>query len=283
MAEELDTSWFDINKYEKLSSLDLWGWHTQISIRNEIRRNKEAAAKWLERIKINPIIDDDDDNCDCDCEVEVEVEVEVEGEGEGEGEVEGEGEDREVEYDSRFPFNTDSVMSTSALFIWYSGTDSRLNDVWACCELQDTYTGITAKQEALITTPYDLLSKERGIDGVGLTNVNVDLTASDAQIMSDFRHWLTEYRKVAGYESCKKNFTDKNLSEWVQWRLLPYIDLTLVAAIEEKEITQATAAWLIFGSDADKVDIVDRLRRTTKPKAEWLFSDKTEAAIEVKL
>jgi len=266
MAEELDTSWFDINKYEKLRSLDLWGWHTQISIRNGIRRDKEDAAKWLERIKINPIIDGDgdDDNCDCDCDCEVEVE------------------DREVEYDSRFPFNTDSVMSTSALFIWYSATDSRLNDVWACCEL-DNYSEITAKQEALITTPYDLLSKERGIDGVGLTNVYVDLTASDAQIMSDFRHWLTEYRKFAGYESNKKNFTDKNLSEWVQWRLLPYIDLTLVAAIEEKEITQATAAWLIFGNDANKVDIVDRLRRTTKPKAEWLFRDKTEAAIEFQL
>lgn len=263
MAEELDTSWFDINKYEKLSSLDLWGWHTQISIRNEIRRNKEAAAKWLERIKINPIIDDDDDDDDC--------------------EVEGEGEDWEVEHDSRFPFNTDSVMSTPALFIWNDAQDDRLNDVWACCKLQDTYTGVTAKQEALITTPYDLLNKERGIDGMGLTNVHVDLTASDAQIMSDFRHWLTEYRKVAGYESNKKNFTDKNLSEWVQWRLLPYIDLTLVAAIEEKEITQATAAWLIFGNDANKVDIVDRLRRTTKPKAEWLFSDKTEAAIESKL
>jgi len=64
--------------------------------------------------------------------------------------------------------------------------------------------------------------------------------------MSDFRHWLTEYRKAIGCESKKKNFTDKNLSEWVQWRLLPYIDLMLVANFEKKTMTQANAAWLIF-------------------------------------
>ena len=85
-----------------------------------------------------------------------------------------------------------------------------------------------------------------------------------------------------GYNSSKKNFTDKNLSDWMQWRLLPYIDLMLAAAIEKKEITQPKMARLIF-NDEYEVDIVDRLRRTTKPKAEWLIKEETLLAINAQL
>lgn len=268
---ELDTNWFNLNNYQGLSELDLFGWERQISVRSwvhfllfstETKKEREialssesmkeflaryddSALRWTERIKANPILEP----------------------------YKYHEWHKWRESSLKYPFNTFSVMSTTAIWCWYSGRDDRFNDVWDCCELENT-SDVTEEQQALIETPYNLLCKNRGINTENLTNVSIDLAATDEQIKQDFCHWLSEYRKAIGYESNKKNFSDKNLAEWVQWRLLPYLDLLFVAAIEEKTLTQPKMARLIFSDEYD-VDIVDRLRRTTKPKAEWLMREET--------
>jgi len=93
---------------------------------------------------------------------------------------------------------------------------------------------------------------------------------------------ISAYRKACGYYSHEKNFTNKNLAEWNKWRLLPYIDLMLVAKANRAEITQNKIARLIFDDELE-VDIVDRLRRTTKPKAEWLIREETVTAIHAQI
>jgi hypothetical protein len=150
-------------------------------------------------------------------------------------------------------------------------------DVWESC-VSVFYRNATDEQKKLAHTPWELIVKERSIGLQVLNIVGVDLGASDEQIMSDFRHWLTEYKKFTGYKSPKRNFTDKDLSEWVEYRILPYIDLKSVAKFEGKIITQAKMARLIFPNEYD-IDITERLRRTTKPKADWLFSYSTTSAI----
>lgn len=57
MDEELDTSWFDLKKYEGLNKLDLSGWYTQllkylcIQYDNEYQDLEELVIKWTEEIK----------------------------------------------------------------------------------------------------------------------------------------------------------------------------------------------------------------------------------------
>ncbi len=108
--------------------------------------------------------------------------------------------------------------------------------------------------------------------------VSVNLKASDEQIMSDFRQWLSEYRKITGIEQPivkkRKNplpaFTNNDLSRWVEYRVLPYIDLTMIAQLEGKEMTYPKIANLIF-PDVYDVDIVERVKKTTKPEADRLI------------
>lgn len=115
------------------------------------------------------------------------------------------------------------------------------------------------------------------------TNITIDLTATDEQILSDFKHWLLEYRKAMGYQSNKNNFSKEDLSDWSKYSLLPYLDLTFAEIIEGKKITQPKMAELIFQDSKKYFDKVDRLRRTTKRKADWLIKDETLRAIEAQI
>ena len=234
MSDELDTSWFDLKKYDELNKLDLLGWHCQL-IDRMYEYNK---SKLIKRIKETPIFSTD-------------------------------GHERYFgwKYSSRYSFNTSSVESTKAFdFLSYANHDN-LKDVSMCHRVY------TDEAMAIVDTPINLLGKDRGMDNLGFDSfVTVDLTASDEQIMSDFKHWLTEYRKSTGYKSSKKDFTDNDLLYWVKYRVLPYIDLTLIAEFEGKKITQEKVARLIFPDEYD-VDIIDRLRKVTIPKAEYLLND----------
>jgi hypothetical protein len=253
VSKELDTSWFDLKNYDKLSELDLFGWQCQLAMRSYMQNYESTAALWRERIKSQPIIAyNDHDDWEWDC----------------------------YEEHRSHPFNTVSVKSMSAVNAWYGGNDDRLSDIWRCCELDNKFD-ITEEEQELISKPLDIFYKERGIDihDYGhFHSVEVSLLATDEQIMSDFHYWLTGYRKAISYESHKKNFTDKDLSEWIEYRVLPYIDLMLIAKLEGKSITQAKAARLIFPDEHD-IDITERLRRTTKVKADWLFKDSIIYAI----
>lgn len=250
MSKEFDTSWFDLKNYDKLNMLDLHEWYGQISFREYLLHHNNANKSQSECIKKNPIIVTDEDRY-------------YDGRG------------RPIKYS----FNTSSVESMSAYDLWENVMiqANELHDVWKCCG-SVLCRDATDEQKKLAYTPWDLVAKERNVDSAVFNIVGVDLGASDEQIMNDFRHWLTEYRKFTGYESPKKNFTDKDLSEWVAYRVIPYIDLKIIANFEGKTIKQAKMARLIFPDEYD-IDITERLRRTTKPKADWLFSGSTITAI----
>lgn len=66
MEKKLDTSWFDLKKYEELKALDLYGWERQISARQDIRNlnflsfHPQMAVRFFEDIKVCPIIEEND-------------------------------------------------------------------------------------------------------------------------------------------------------------------------------------------------------------------------------
>jgi hypothetical protein len=260
LANELDTSWFDLSKYRGIDTFGLREWERQLSVRsymwwcstNDSESFPEICDIWLERIKTAPLIP----NYEGDKSTW----------------------QKQREYN---PACFYSVFSTPAYHFWCAPNDNRLSDVWAACSLEDEGKA-TEEQYKLANTPYNWLYFQRGVSSEELTNVVVDLTASDEQIIKDFRKWLIAYRKACGFYSHEKNFTIKNFAEWNKWRLLPYIDLILVGKANRAEITQPRIARLIF-DDEFEVDIVDRLRRTTKPKAEWLIREETVTAMRAQI
>ncbi|MDD2863977.1 MAG: DUF6387 family protein [Methylococcales bacterium] len=268
MSKELDVSWFDLSKYDELASMDLNGWCYLLEVRQFIVSKvwENAGMDILPMIKElqeYPILMFNDNR-------------------------RGFFSSRTLDALRVYPFNTYSVYSTPAIHVWQDreweaesaeNGNELFQKIWKQCEVFERHS--TPEQDAPIYVPYDFLyqqttnSFENGLQ----TNVTVDLTATDEQILSDFQHWLTEYRKATGYESNKNNFSDKDFDEWRKYQLLPYIDLTLSRDIEGKKITNAKIASLIFKETDDPVGAL----RTTKKKAEWLLRRKTLEAIEAQI
>lgn len=247
MSKELDTSWFDLKKYDGLKKLDLNGWYIQIYNRLLLKSDfyfsitGEQPETLLHRLKENPII-----ACDRD----------MLGKN---------------NFNHKYNFNTPAVRSTTAFEFWSCIDNQDLDDVWKKCKVARETLCFPSDTEDSLYAPLDFLNKI-SYEGyfTNISHITVDLSAPDEQIISNFKYWLNEYRKAVNYKSSKKIFSDKDFSEWIEYRLLPYIDLKIISEIEQKEITQAKAARLIFSDEYD-ADITERLRRTTKPKADWLF------------
>ncbi len=259
MTDVLDWSWFDLKKYEPMRNFSLEDWFNQIYARqvlyhflfsdelkeerDKARTNKEwlkneGVLDWVGQIQDNPVLKWNEKSLN-----------------------------NYYGFYNEYPFNTLSVISTPALYMWNSVTDSRFSDVWKCCESDDT--------NPLANTPYDLLFKQKGIrDYEQNISVIVDFSASDEQIIKDFKHWLTEFRKAIEYRPIKKNFTDKNLAKWFDWRVLPYLDVIIYAEVEQIKLTQCQIAKKIYTDNRD-IDFTERVRVTTKPNAELLMRSET--------
>ena len=258
MTEELNTSWFDLKNYEKLNELDFWGWEKQLSKRCRVRDDKERAVFSLKEIKINPIVEYRTPLSDYKA-------WKQSGSNDNDAAMYAHFSENYKPWwhdPAIRPFNTYSIMSTPALYAWHHKDDDK---------------------PSLVTMNLAATGGYHGLDD-RLGNITIDLTATDKQIKSDFSRWLTEYRKTIDYESYKTNFTDKDLSNWVKWRLLPYIDLTLVAAIEKKTITTVEIGKLIYpDTERHFVDITERMRKTVIPKANWLFRNETLQALRAQI
>jgi len=147
------------------------------------------------------------------------------------------------------------------------------------------------------------------------TYVTVDLAATDGQIMADFEQWLKAYRKATGYMPDEKSrgeattkkspeFNESEIKNWRKLNLLPYIDLYLVAKAEGREISEDVRyedivgllcpkeydAYLNNEMDGDAkqertllINMTDKIRQTTAPKALSLLSDEILMAINRQL
>jgi hypothetical protein len=104
------------------------------------------------------------------------------------------------------------------------------------------------------------------------------LDASDEQLRSDFDAWLRETRaklghgimasppSVPAYQHPASSFDWQTLH---QSRVLPYIDLTLWADLNDRTIPAQVFAWALWGDAGRTNTIYD----TVKPKAEALMSE----------
>lgn len=293
MEKKLDLSWFDLKKYEGLKELDLYGWERQISERQNIRKfyhhlSRELAAYFFEDIKIYPIIEEKNGR-------------------------EQWGEWRKS--DVNHPYNTNSVFSITAeslkIHSYSLGLKSPnhslpnpFNDLSyrekttfseaqpdlsghnidrANFQFPITYTPLMRVEFPELSYDTPTIGGNRG-SFLNTTAVIIDLSADDEQIKKDFDHWLYEFKKTKKRtaENDKDNVTEKmDLADWVRQKLLPYIDLMLAAEFDGFTLGHVQAAKLIFPVLSGESD--NKIRRTTKPKANWLMKEETLFAIRAQL
>jgi len=122
-----------------------------------------------------------------------------------------------------------------------------------------------------LNQPFELLLKSFIKDFAAEKNrvsllVEVRLSAPDKVIVEDFSRWLTAARREFDFPA-EKIFTEAKREDLINYRVLPYLDLTLWAALEQVTIPNAVMAEALF-PDAG-VDAPYRVRRVTKPKADW--------------
>lgn len=241
-SDKFDTSWFKLENYDALESLDLRGWCRELSARYHLELwmsfcksrsvNKNAFCldfdmenlegesirieKLIQSIKQNPIVNDPF--------------FSVEG-------------DSLVWQDNpaMSKLSTYSVRSTAFIDITRAvlsdDSPNRLARHALAC-VDDGEIEETKEQYEMAWTPVDFFRP----GAQDFATVTIDLTVSDKMIIDDFEKWLKGYRDFMGAEQFKKtnrnqknpfqNFTKAKLKRWAENRYLAYLDLVLISAFE---------------------------------------------------
>ena len=244
MSKEFDTSWFDLKNYATFETMSLESWHHHLLW----RRNLEAFFPHRDKIKSDKQI------------LRIKENPAQQG---------NHCYKRQIGSNS---FSTPSINNlNSADMMFFRSTEDEFYPIWASCE--DNLNN---------DVPFDFLLKEQFPSFSRLSFVQINLSASDEQLKNDFDHWLKNYRKETGITSNKKYFSQSDLDKWFKFCAIPYLDLLLIAKIEDKKITQHRLSSLIFPNEFD-VDVVGRLRDTTKPMAEMLKNHDTHNLISLQV
>lgn len=105
--------------------------------------------------------------------------------------------------------------------------------------------------------------------------ISIDFNNNDEKIIRDFSEWLANERRINNEESRSQKKTDNDLKKLLEYKVLPYIDLFLWGEITGITLTQYQLAQLLFPNEFE-VDIKDRLRSVTRPKAMELLESRVD-------
>ncbi|WP_017232930.1 DUF6387 family protein [Pandoraea sp. B-6] len=106
-----------------------------------------------------------------------------------------------------------------------------------------------------------LLSHENPFSGSFL-HLAVDLTATDAQLHTDFKAWLKAWRQHVDAKVTGHKYTTK-IAGWRQSRVLQYFDLRLHATFEGHTVSREKFAELLdFQDRPSPKDLLDGLRKS---------------------
>jgi uncharacterized protein DUF6387 len=275
VAEELDTSWFDLKNYDALKAMSIEGWASALQARANIFEIYDYAILKGQDIASTQLQLMADELKDGYFEFDGMIDSYV-------------NEDHTAERLTWHSFSTLSVGSLKNHEAWnmtenkYSSSEwiafQKMRDEW-----QKPWEGDDKKEDIkdAAHAPYDFRFKQfLNRDYISShAHVVINLDFPDEQIINDLKQWLTHYRKAAGYNvpkrlAHKRVFTQSSFDNWIKDGVIPYLDLVIVAKIEGKEITQNKLGKVIFPDEFD-VDTEYRIRTITKPEAERLMEDST--------
>lgn len=269
MSKELDTSWFDLKNYEAFKKMPISGWIWQLLLRHYYHQEVNYGATHPDqtiRDFLFPLAKNlkggviPNSPTHPPESLAFKTNLVLEGHS----------------------FTTTSVDSLASYDLWTISNDKKLSHVWEACQHVSDYLFEDDPNEALSEiayTPLDLhIKQSKNTNFSTSAHVVVDLSATDEQIKIDFAHWLTHYRQAIKYQHKKRLFSQADFDYWIEYGVIPYMDLVLIAKIEGKKITQNKLARLIFPNEYN-VDIVERIRKVTKPTAEWLINNQIHSAL----
>ena len=246
MAEEFDTSWFNLKNYEPFKTMSIQEWASQLEVRAYCFNAEQEEFGWAMSAMANALkkgVLETDETIDELC-----------------NDVIGRALKSHL-------FSTATVGSLTNHQVW-DMTNDRIpltNAVRAFQSMREEWLKPWEDGEnkgnvlEAAYAPYDFHFKQYlGMDyNPSMAHVTVDLHATDEQIEIDFSHWLLHYRKDTGHCVPKKKiheklFTQEVFDAWIDDGLIPYLDLVLIAEIEGKSITQEELGELIFPGEADR-------------------------------
>ncbi len=294
VAKKLDTSWFDLKNYEAFKTMSTEGWIWQLQARDHYHREALFCLTIKENASLLPI-----EHNDADKSLAFILDELKPGIIRDHKYYPNDFHDNRAKWivDGR-SFDTASVESLTSSRLWRMTQNNKLKHVWDACQHADNLFSeagfndegdyisagdLSNDLEEIITAPHDFHIKQySNFDIEPEAHVVINLSATDEQIKNDFSHWLTHYRKAINYQHKKKLYTQAAFDYWIQYGVIPYLDLTLIARIEGKKITQNQLARLIFPNEYD-VDIIGRLRQVTKPEAEQLIKNEIHRTLSTQL
>lgn len=111
--------------------------------------------------------------------------------------------------------------------------------------------------------------------------ISVDLSASDAVLAAAFKKWLKE-RRILAPRHPKRVFSKSMLRRWAVNQVLPYIDLSYWAMLNEVQIPHWLMGEALFPG-RQQGDKADRVRKTTESTAKEVMQSSCIHAMAAQL
>lgn len=145
------------------------------------------------------------------------------------------------------------------------------------CGQISTLEGIAKHRQASAQDTFDGSVPPDRSDGLACyAHLRVNLQATDAQLKDDFAKWLHSWRGENGTVTRRKYHSA--VKGWAKNKLIPYMDLHLFAAAQEKKIAPLTYAKLL-----DLGDTYDSSLKALKASVSVVFNDATLQALRLAL
>lgn len=253
-------SWFDLKKYIGTNEFGVEQWYFVLrrrrAVLDAIEKDKESAARMLTHVLSTPLYD-------------------------------GSGRDQ--------PTYDPSVTDLNACTAWcMRNVVEAFPDIADACRYEDDWpppdnsaheVGTEAWWQDIVRegqSDYEkhkmmLLSKSYnelllpGSDSPNYAYLVMDLSAPDEIIMNDFKDWLNKIRSNSKFSNSPvKRISKSEMSKWAQNRILPYLDIYLVANHLGASPTNYKYGCALFPDM--EVDVSEKIRKTVSPLADKLLS-----------
>lgn len=114
--------------------------------------------------------------------------------------------------------------------------------------------------------------------------VEVDLGASDEELVDGLKVWLSEKRteliKHNVQTSRKKAFTQKDCQDWSDKKVLEYLDILIFSKFFGVNPPNHAIGSFLFPDEYD-TDLSERVRKVIKPLAESLMQSETLSSLQI--
>ena len=197
VAEELDTSWFDLKNYEKFKTMSILEWQHEL----ERRVIFHGVYEYIDECK------NESESADGVVVADVLLDLLLIADDLKTGHIKplpGE-ESPLIDKESR-----SSVNNLTLYDAWDRAQDNRLIRVQPD-RCKDEF------DKEVVFQPF-------GLDGFDRATITINLFATDEQIKKDFSDWLTSSRKETDIKSQKKLASKSDFDYWIQYGVIPYLD-----------------------------------------------------------